>query len=379
MTVSRTHASQAYILLHGRLGHYHTLDVRRFIQPTVILYGRGDRLNTASLRALVKEFGVLAQDMTRLRSGVYRITGSGGQQYALKRMRHHEDHQLYFIDRTLCHLRAQSVRVAWRSKDAPDGRKAFVRLARNGDPYVLTPWIAGRRPLATDPLDLQTCAHTLAQFHEASKGVIHTPRDALWGLHQWPDVLRRRTAGIEARLMEARGRQGELAMLLREVGPDLLQAACEVETGLWHSGYRQLCQRAQEDGVQICHGDCGDANFVLTADGAYLIDFETLRVDLPAFDLYRLIRLQAKANHWDKTSATMLLDAYQEVRPLSFAELQLVILWLQYPRKASRVLRSDLIWEDQSRVKERVLSAVSDMQCAHSLIEPLQTYAQSLL
>ncbi|MCY0875039.1 MAG: phosphotransferase [Firmicutes bacterium] len=342
-------------------------------------------MDTATLHALVRQFHVESKEATRVQSGVYRVTTPKGEQFALKRMKHLDDSHLRFIDTTLCDVRragTHRVRIVWREENKLGGSPAFVRSREKAYAYVLTPWIDGRRPDARLPADLVLCAQTLANFHIAFGHLPTNPSFAppatYWKLGTWPKTFRQHTAKMEKRIIEAGQQTGTLATLLQTQGGALLHEACEMENALFQSDYEAMCQSAQDGTTTICHGDCGDKNFVLTTEDAYLIDFETLCVDLPAFDIFRMIRLQGKANHFDPDLAMTMLNAYAQVRPLSHEELTLVVIWLRFPMQAARALRSHRVWADQERAARRLVAAMAQARRMRPLIDRLRAYAQTM-
>jgi len=344
-----------------------------------IQYRRGEKLDTAIVHNLVGAFGIEASGVSCLRTGVYRVSARDGRAYVLKRMRHQSNQHLRFIDRTLRSLREQEgVPLAWRCKEEPGGKRAFIRPTRTGDAYVLIPWIEGRAPDARNPVDLTACAHCLARFHDASAKVPLSPASAKSTLGCWPIKFREDTLLLASRVKEAGSHTGDLADFLREVGYDLLEQAFRVELALAQSDYQRICKQAQRGQTHVCHGDCGDANFVMTSSGAYLLDFETLRIDIPAYDIYRLVRLQAKANAWDPGLSLAMLDAYRDVRPLTRADLTLALLWLQFPRKAVRSVRSPHIWERNEYTQKRLHAAWEEMERSRSLLDHVRAYADEL-
>ncbi|WP_051330921.1 phosphotransferase [Aneurinibacillus terranovensis] len=105
------------------------------------------------------------------------------------------------------------------------------------------------------------------------------------------------------------------------------------------TNYPSFCRKAAKKGT-LCHGDSGPKNFVLTNQGNYLIDFETLRVELRIYDLFRLIRLTCKREGWGFINARAILDGYQTVSKLASIEYDLLKIWLQFPYKACKLLAS---------------------------------------
>ncbi|MGZ6505395.1 MAG: phosphotransferase, partial [Tumebacillaceae bacterium] len=284
------------------------------------------------------------RDVHRIKRGVYKLTSRKGELLCLKRMRYTEE-RVRWMDKTLGALRrAGFSQLAWRDSNERHGKRLFVKASRKDHPYILTPWLAGRLPSARSTTDMREVAMTLARFHETSHS-IDIPHDGMdnW-LGRWPERLQERTDLLERHITSAkqrakrRERLSKMDELLSTHGDQLLQRAQNALRVLKKSDYRDLCKRAARQ-MTVVHGDSGPKNFVLTELGPYLIDFETLRVDLRVYDVYRLLRLASKDNDWDFTVAQAMLEGYRSVSPLERTEYDLLRVWLYFPQKAFRTLR----------------------------------------
>jgi CotS family spore coat protein len=284
------------------------------------------------------------RDVRRIKRGVYKLTSQTGELLCLKRMRYSEE-RVRWMDDTLGKMRqAGFVDIAWRNPRERIGTRLFARASRNDHPYILTPWLSGRIPSGSSTNDMREVAQTLARFHKTSRS-IHIPSTGVdnW-LGCWPQRLQERTKLLERHVAHAkkrvrqRGDVGKMDELLASHGDHLLKRAHTALYLLQNSKYRDLCKRASKR-MTVVHGDSGPKNFVMTEQGPCLIDFETLRVDLRVYDVYRLIRLSSKENEWDVRVAEAILDGYQSVNRLERAEFDLLRVWLYFPQKAFRTLR----------------------------------------
>ncbi|WP_237712515.1 hypothetical protein [Paenibacillus elgii] len=76
----------------------------------------------------------------------------------------------------------------------------------------------------------------------------------------------------------------------------------------------------------------------MNAKGTYLLDFETLHVDLRAYDLYRVIYNSCKDHQWDFKIAEAILNGYRQVAKLSKTDYKLIRIWLRFPLSTYLVL-----------------------------------------
>lgn len=292
------------------------------------------------IHLMIRKFGVSVRSVTPVKSGVYRLVTVGGKEYCLKKMGYPLE-RIRWIDQVLLKLRNEGfARTAWRDPDSRAGRILAVRPDRRSSPYILTPWLQGRIPSPQSEQDLRACAQTLAQFHQVGQWIQIPLRGAEYTLQQWPTMIRGWTELIN-RQMKALQKSNEhrnMKRLLDEHGSDIIGRATRSLELLNRRDYYKLCERSEASGAVLCHADSGPKNFVLTDEGPALIDFESLRIDLRIYDLFRLIRLAGKKNGWNYDLTSAILDSYQSAAALEPIEYELLAAWLLFPKKAYRAL-----------------------------------------
>ncbi|MGB8956802.1 MAG: phosphotransferase [Tumebacillaceae bacterium] len=287
---------------------------------------------------IARRFGVEVQEIERIKSGVYRLVSTDNHVHCLKRMRYSRA-RIRWMDATMKQLRQQGfTAIAWRDPASSVGKRLLVK-PRGGFPYILTPWLSGREPHPQSPRDLAACAQLLARFHRAGRRIGTDKKGALQAVGTWPKLFRTRTELLAAYTKRAMHNEctPSLNTLLRRHGDQLLERCDEAEQRLLESDYAALC-KCYGPHVTLCHGDSGPRNFVLTDQGAALIDFETLRHDLRVYDLYRMIRLACRNHGWPFAAARAVLDGYQTVSKLDLGEIELLSLWFLFPHKPARIL-----------------------------------------
>lgn len=263
----------------------------------------------------------------------YRVFASGGQ-FCLKRASGTPE-RIEVIARALDHLT----------------RRGFHQLTpffltRAGKPYhqqgeacyYLTEWLPGQRPNLSDPAMAVPAVRCLAAFHVAAEG-FQDYGCLRQHLGTWPARLAERAA--ELRALQTEGQlewkpdtftQAFLASADRWTG--LAEWALEVLDG---AGYPEEVAAFRERGG-FCHGDPAERNIVWFRGEPFLIDFDTLLVDLPVLDLARLVRRVDQDCRWDLSLAAQMLDAYDAVRPLNQRERALLLTHLAFPEKYWRAV-----------------------------------------
>lgn len=245
--------------------------------------------------------------------------------------------RLRWIDRVLRRVRNSGPLLAWRNPQMPEGRRLYV-ISQKGEPYVLTPWISGRMPSPRSLSDMRACGVALARFHAAG-------RTALMGeianrrIRKWHSSFLYRQRNLR-RMMAKANRNGfssPISRLLQKHCSEILHYSSQAGALLRSSGYRSYCRNPRQNGV-LSHGDGGPSNFILNVKGTYLIDFETLRIDLRAYDLYRVIYNSCKDYHWNFAIAKAILTGYRQVAKLSKTDYKLIQVWLRFPYTTYLVL-----------------------------------------
>ncbi|MED4585453.1 CotS family spore coat protein [Brevibacillus choshinensis] len=292
-----------------------------------------------SIVEVAQKFNVDVTTVDMVKPDVYRLVTRTGEQHCLKRMGYPLDY-LNWMDSALNDLRRQGFNsFAWRDPQTPHGKILFEKSNASDSPYILTPWLPGRHPDPTSSEDMIAVAKALSYFHLAGRAVRVSKKGEQNLLGKWPSRLKASFEVLQREVDKAKYGKGEseLDLILREHGDQLVERANKALEILKKSDYQATCKKAEREGT-LCHGDSGPKNFVITAEGPSLIDFETLRIDLRVYDLFRLIRLASKKNGWDFSIAQTIVDSYCTVSELTSDEYGLLSVWLQFPGKACRIL-----------------------------------------
>lgn len=287
-------------------------------------------LEKQKIGLLAHKFGLNIKKYLSNYPGVYHLYLKNGKQLCLKRIRY-PIQRLYWIDQTLHHIRQSGFsQLVWRSKNTAVGKKLYVKLNPKTPAYILMPWINGRWPSPKSVQDMYQCGATLAKFHQASERVDMNKSNSWNKLGTWPDELRRKQSVLEKKINQISITQPRsMKLFLHKKKKEILDL-CEQARNLLNTElYSNECSQKK---AVICHGDGGPTNFIFTSRDVFLIDFETLRADLKAYDLYRIIYNSCKDNQWHFATAKALLDGYQSVKRITPEDIELMKIWLRFPR-----------------------------------------------
>ncbi|MFF2532834.1 phosphotransferase [Brevibacillus sp. NPDC058079] len=293
-------------------------------------------MSKQAITGIAKQFGVRVRQQKKIRGGIYRIVTPGGRTFSLKRMPKGVA-RIRWVDRMLIRVRREGSLLAWRNPKMPEGRNTY-QLSRKGAVFVLTPWILGRKPSPRNLADMRGCGAALARFHEAGRTAL-IGNFAYSQIGTWYATLRNRHRYIQNKMAKAKRNGFSLPInrFLKQHRAEIMRYSRQAEALLNSSEYNNCRRNPRKHGV-LCHGDGGPSNFILNDEGTYLIDFETLHVDLRAYDLYRIIYNSCKDYQWDFSIAKAILDGYRQVTTLNKSEYKLICAWLRFPFSTFLVL-----------------------------------------
>lgn len=264
----------------------------------------------------------------------YRVTTNQGQ-FCLKRT-NLPPARLEAIAEALDHAARRGFHQA--TPFLPTRSGSPVYQDEHGASHYLTEWLPGERPDLRQEEMFVPAAACLAAFHRAGEGFLDQGR-LRDHLGEWPARLDQRAQELRALLAEQ----------LTELRPDQFTQLYVTTAGRWaalaewslelldQSDYPGQVAAARAAGG-FCHGDPAERNFIWLSGEPFLIDFDTMLIDLPLLDLARLIRRVEKYCGWDVDLATRMIDGYHAVQPLGERERSLLLAALAFPQKYWRVV-----------------------------------------
>ncbi|MBO9605191.1 MAG: phosphotransferase [Paenibacillaceae bacterium] len=294
-------------------------------------------MSVQSVSRIANQFGIKVVGHKQIRKGIFRVIARNGRSYSLKRMPKPLA-RLKWVDHMLRRSSNKGLRLVWRNPQTPAGRKLYAVSPKN-ELYVLTPWLAGRMPSPRSLGDMRACGIALGRLHNAGRSGLKG-YFAYSQIGTWPQTLQVRQRYMQKKIAQA-NRKGygntAIAFFIRRHGPEMLRYASKAKALLRSSGYYSYRKHPRAHGV-LSHGDGGPSNFIRNAKGTYLLDFETLHVDLRAYDLYRVIYNSCKDHKWNFKIAAAILNGYRQVAKLNKTDYKLIRVWLRFPLSSYLVL-----------------------------------------
>jgi CotS family spore coat protein len=221
--------------------------------------------------------------------------------------------------------------------------------------YSLSPWHPGEKPSFGNPSHLKTIAQCFGKLHAASQTLIF-PQSLInhQGIGEYQINLNF-LESLQPGLLSRKNKNRIDRAVMDKIPYYLQQGRCSLH-GL--NAVRNLWPLlGNESG--FCHNDPAPGNIIIHDKRCFLIDFEFSNRDLFIKEFVLLVLRALQATEWQQRTFEILLEAYQEERPLTALERSMLPYLLLFPRRFWRFCfqryREGLNWTEkrfQSRLRE---------------------------
>lgn len=211
----------------------------------------------------------------------------------------------------------------------------------DGISYVLKTWVDGRELNLYDKAECLESVRLLARLHDCMELPADTPGIPAAYIPQKEYEKHNRELKRVRRYLQQRGQKTWFEISLLNNYDYFLNQAMEV-SGEWEM-YDNLRKNSKnpEDTLQkisFCHGDYQYHNIVKGSEGWFLINFEKCLPDNPIRDLCLLLRKLLEKSNWSIALGRSLIEAYEEVRPISAVSRVDLYYRLAYPEKFWKIV-----------------------------------------
>lgn len=202
----------------------------------------------------------------------------------------------------------------------------------DGINYILKTYHEGKECNIKDHREALEAMALMARLHRVS----FLPKDSFENLSTYSPTLEYQRHNRELRhiftYLKKRGQKQYFERRLMETFPIYLEKAIEVSSQ-WEE-YEHLEKGFDPDqGGFICHGDFRDHNLLKVNGRWTVINFEKWIRDSVVRDISLFMRKLLEKNEWSVTLGKELLNAYEEISPLTAYEYIDLYYRLAYPEK----------------------------------------------
>lgn len=133
--------------------------------------------------------------------------------------------------------------------------------------------------------------------------------------------------------------KNDFEILFLENFEKMYRTADDILARMETSGCRKLFEESVSKG-SVVHGDYNYHNLIMLRDDIAVTDFEHMHTDIQIKDFCYFLRKAMEKNQWKQKTGQKILEAYEEVRPLSEREKEFAALSLAYPGKFKKIAGS---------------------------------------
>ena len=218
----------------------------------------------------------------------------------------------------------------------------YISSLDNGDRYMLKKWYQGRECDVRQEQDVVRAAAKLAVLHKDMEklAVKIRPGADAQGKNPVEEVRRynRELKKIRS-FIRSRPVKNDFEILFLENFEKMYRTADDILARMETSGCRKLFEESVSKG-SVVHGDYNYHNLIMLRDDIAVTDFEHMHTDIQIKDFCYFLRKAMEKNQWKQKTGQKILEAYEEVRPLSEREKEFAALSLAYPGKFKKIAGS---------------------------------------
>ncbi|CAG9613119.1 Spore coat protein I [Bacillus rhizoplanae] len=285
---------------------------------------------------LQKNYGIIPENLVLVRRKVdrqlWKITDTTKNVYALKYLQKYK--RAPFIAAVNDYMCEKGIPVT-TVLSTLDGT-SFVNV--DDGCFLLFQWLEGEQPNYSEPEMIEKMATLLAKFHVASQGYVAAGNPITDSRLDWNGIYQRKIRKMEKCQKKATVSRDSFSNVFLYHLPWLQSRVNWVLDQLPHTALRALLDAAQHE-PHLAHGDYSPLNLIWSNNNELtVIDMDTVSIALPMRDISHLITWVNHAlGSWSRERFQLVLDAYQQIHPLSSEEHELLLLDQIFPHKAIRL------------------------------------------
>ena len=282
------------------------------------------------LITVMKKYNIGLVSAEKVRS-VYKITTDNGN-FCLKRMKHGRSKAKNgcILTEELLLNKFSNIAKYFRTKEG-----AFYVKYKNNI-FYLTEWIDGCECDLTNIDEAVNCTKLLAQFHNVSNKIDHNKIHIRNNLKNWPKIFANNLNNLEKfkRIIISKRIKNDFDVVFLENIDNFYNRGLSAINMLNKSQYYKLSKVANDDKT-ICHNSFYYQNIIKKEGEYFIIDLDSIMIDLQISDLGKLIRrlMFKKAYGWDFNFAKALIEAYNSINKLKKEDLEIMFALIIFPHK----------------------------------------------
>jgi CotS family spore coat protein len=330
-------------------------------------------LNSEPLREVLEKYpytvkGVRTESYKQ-KKGVWWVETAQGKKILKKHP--NSESMLQFMLAAIDHLQKKGIHIP-KVNTTVDG-SPYVKI--EDACFILIDAAEGVNPDYRKPKELEALVRELGRFHAASAGFVPPEGSKIrrhlgnWRQDFVADIGRLKDFYNEE---AKKTTHGDFGKIILEVFPSFLKRMEAAVAGLDRPEYTAWVKKTAVLGG-LCHQDFAAGNVLVNPAGKmYILDTDSLTIDLPARDIRKLLNKVMKANgKWDLSLLHDILRAYQQANPLSEHEWAVVKLDLTFPHLFAGIMDKYYRGREKDWTEGKYLSRLKEMIAIERSLEDL--------
>ena len=334
-------------------------------------------LNSEPLNEVLEKYPYIVKGIRtesyKQKKGVWWVETTKG----MKILKKHPNSEslLQFLLSAITHLQNKGINIP-RVNETIDG-SLYVKI---GDTcFILIDAVEGVNPDYKKPEELNALVRELGRFHLASAGFMPPDESKIrQHLGNWLQDFGADASRLQDFYNEEinKASHTEFGRVVIEVFPSFLQRMEAAMAGLGGPEYAEWVNKIAVNGG-LCHQDFAAGNILLNSAGrVYILDTDSLTIDLPARDIRKLLNKVMKKNgKWEPALLENVVRAYQQANPLTIDEWAVLKLDLTFPHLFAGIMDKYYRQREKDWTESKYLSRLKEMIAVErSLEEALKKY-----
>lgn len=293
-----------------------------------------------TIKYILTEYDLIPLTVEKVRS-VYKITTKDST-ICLKKIRHGTIKIIngYYLTEQLHKVNFNKTAKYYKTKN----NELFVTFGKYI--YYITEWLEGKECDIKKTDEAVNCAKLLAEFHLASMNIDKSQLYINNNIRNWHKIFLKCLNDLEAYKNSINVKISRSIFDIKYEGyiPYFYERGFLAVKLLTKSSYNIVCSEASNIKT-ICHNSFYYQNIIKNDSGYYIIDLNSIVINLQIYDLGKMISRLMYTNEysWDFNKAKLLIDAYNTVNKLSLDELEIMLSLIIFPQKFWKLGRKKYI------------------------------------
>lgn len=248
--------------------------------------------------------------------------------------------------------------------------------------FYATEWIDGEECDLSQITEAKKCAELLAKFHLATCKIDTQSIKIQSNLRNWPQIYKNKLYDLpkyENMIIKKKIKNNFDLTYMNNIDKFYERGLITLKI-LNDSEYYRLSKKAETEHT-ICHDSFYYQNIIKKGDEYYIIDLDSIIVDLQINDLGKFIRrLMSKSDYkWDFEKAKKIIEGYNSINRLTKEELKVMLALINFPHKFWKLGRKRYIkhknWSEQ-RYNHKLNKVIYNAELQQKFLEDYLHYLE---